>query len=348
MSSQMLVPHDSPHHPPHTTHHNSAHLSHIHPISHATPRNTSKHHATTTCLCADVPKRETVICSRLFFSHSKQTSQRKPFTSGLHFLGIPGNSLNEHKNRKHGLEKNADRFYLQTHNATKEFSLATRGSLLLHQPLSPAARLVSSQVGSKLKQRLHLTCCQLASCPSLPTRPAESSGRCLKLSFRPSLSLASLDNLMGLLPPYPFRVTNTSEDDDDDDADDKRGETSIYLTQTGESSLFKTVHGRSAGTPTGSLPGYSCLPLLLRSPTLTVLPFRSIDDTSSPLFRSGLETLSEQTSRNTNRSVSSTSLVGVSNPNTPGTCTTASLKPTIIHRSTFSESHAPRLLQYLA
>ena len=242
MSSQMLVPHDSPHHPPHTTHHNSAHLSHIHPISHATPRNTSKHHATTTCLCADVPKRETVICSRLFFSHSKQTSQRKPFTSGLHFLGIPGNSLNEHKNRKHGLEKNADRFYLQTHNATKEFSLATRGSLLLHQPLSPAARLVSSQVGSKLKQRLHLTCCQLASCPSLPTRQAESSGRRLKLSFRQ----AAL-GFPGLLPPYPFRVTNTSEDDDDD-ADDKRGETSFFLTQTGESSLFKTVHGRSAST----------------------------------------------------------------------------------------------------
>ena len=51
-------------------------------------------------------------------------------------------------------------------------------------------------------------------------------------------------------PHNPTLPTNTSERrQHDDDADDKRGETfHFFRHEAGESSLFKTVHGRSAGT----------------------------------------------------------------------------------------------------
>ena len=120
------------------------------------------------------------------------------------------------------------------------------------------------------------------------------------------------NNVVGLLPLYPFRVThplhqherdttNRDQRQHDDDADDMRGETFpfFFCHEAGESSLFKIVHGRSAGTrrrvyqtlrqfhsilrgvpelneestcqssggrsagtPLWSLPGYSCLPHL--------------------------------------------------------------------------------------
>ena len=159
-------------------------IPHIHPtcipylLQHRATH--AKHHATMTCSCADVPNAKQhshVILLGCFFPI--QISQRKPFISSLHFLGIPGNSLSI-KIRNAATKK----LPIVSIFKPQRVLLCTGCPRLLHQRRSPVARLVSSHVGSRFNSAGNSRVVS-SSRHVRPRHPASrSSGRRFKLSFR--------------------------------------------------------------------------------------------------------------------------------------------------------------------